>query len=221
MPVELLRAINLDHLVPLRARTPSGKNLLEYYQECHPKEPRCQLITRSYGISGDAIFYEFYGQQVSPSHIGICEFLPNALTKPESEVAALSLEQVFGIAGQDAFTVDWGRPRGRGVYWDTVNDRIVAIANKGLMLSIRGTNLVEAAVVLPLLFDEALKHSPKFEKGISWVEAAVVSPQEYWSQAASPLRVRTTVRNLKNFVPGIYNKSASLAFELALANRLH
>ena len=196
----LVRAICPQSLVPVR-------NLLEHRQAARPNEPKQSPVFRSYGIFGNAVFYEFYGRQISPSttllHRREFDYL-HGLDAPQSEIALAALEQAVG----------------KDVYWDKPNDRIVAITREGIMLSLRGTNLVEAAVALPLMYDEVLKHSPGAEKGISIVEAAVVNPREYLSRAASPLQVKLTIPNLNNFDPTLYGEAVKHGFQLALANRL-
>jgi hypothetical protein len=198
----LVRAIDPKYLVPLRSTwNAPAKSLLDHHQANHPNEPKLRPTIRSYGIFGNAIFYEFYGRQITPSTAQFHkrEFdYHNGMTVPESEAAAMLLERTF-----------------KSVSWDTANERIVGITENGEKYSIEGTNVVQAGLALTIMRAEAEKHSSGAERGIGWVEA-VFHPQTFLSKAASPLQVIITVPD----DPNLYSDAIRRGFQLALANRL-
>lgn len=214
------------HLLPLRSpsRTPSGtnraKNLLDHHQFHHPNEEYLRPFTLSSFLGTSRTGYDFFGRFVEFG-TGLAPYLRI------SDVAALALEQTFGKADtlEEIFSVPWAIPDNRSmgsVFWDVENDRIIAKTREGFTLALRGTNVVEAAVYLPKIYEEIKLQLLKQEipEGIDIIEAAVEEPNEAWSVAASPLHIRCTVRNLGNIHPSDVSRAVAEVVEHALANRL-
>ncbi len=213
-----LRAIG--HLLPLRSphRACDGKarakNLLDHHQFHHPHEEYLPPY------ASDSLRYKFFGNYVDIGKVA------DAKPMRISEVAAIVLEQTFGKADslEDVFSVPWGMPENRSsgrVFWDVENDRIIAKTKEGFILALEGTNVVEAAVYLPKIYENLKIQSviAPIPEGIDLVEAKVEGNEE-WSLAASPLHIKCRVPNLKNTDPGHVDNSVKGTLKNALDNRI-
>jgi hypothetical protein len=131
--------------------------------------------------------------------------LDKKITVPPAEIAALKLERTFG--------------RGK-VRWDKQNDRIVVETKEGFMLALAGTNIVEAGVYLPRLYKAVLERLPAIKEGVSLVEVRIEGEQEYWSRAASPLKVKLSLPNLEHVRIDDLNRVVHEAVARAISTRL-
>lgn len=225
-----LRAIG--HLLPLRSpiRAPNGeerpKNLLDHHQFHHPHEAYLNPITHERRPNIHIGGYEFYGRFIEAASSkdiagGLLELKPTRI----SEVAALALEQTFGKSDtlDETFTVPWGMPESRRegrVFWDTSNDRIIAKTQEGFILALEGTNVVEAAVYLPRIYEELklrlAQGTPP--EGIDIVEIRIEGSEE-WSVAASPLHIKCRAPNLESVDLFTLDRALQNTLQNAIDNR--
>jgi hypothetical protein len=210
-----IRAIDRPNLVPLRG---AGNSLLTNHRKYHPNDPL--LPPSFYSPSPETVIagYGFYG------HFVACNKGYHAAPLPMSEVAALLLEQTFGRAErvEEAFTTDWGMAenvRPGKVFWDTTNDRIIAETREGFTLAICGTNLIEAAVYLPRMYQTVLANREKILRGVNIVEIQIEGPSEEWAMAASPLQIKCRVPNLDNAYTYLIDHEVLTTFQRAIANQ--
>jgi len=205
----LIRALNLKSLIPLGGVWSNlSKNLVAKYQADHPEDRRAiyhPVVAEDKLFHEPRFSYRFYGNIVPPSSDMYAKLRVDPAhdkCEPESVVAVMALEYFIG---KEVY--------GEG---EEENARIVAFPAEGFKLSVQGTNVVEAAVILPILRELVLKYSAMTEQGIDWVEAAVACPEENMAMAASPLRVKITVPNLGNFNYGSYYQNVEAAFRKAV-----
>lgn len=226
-----LRAIG--HLIPLRSPARAGngteraKNLLDHHQFHHPQEPYLKPVIRQPLPALSIAGYKFYGKfiETARSTSGIIGGLGEVRYMRISEVAALVLEQAFGKAAttDEVFIVPWGMPENRSqgrIFWDTTHDRIIARTKEGYVLAVEGTNLVEAAVYLPRMYEELKLRSVihPIPEGVDMVEMKIAG-QEEWSLAASPLHIKCQVPNLTNIAPFHIDLAVRTTLSQAIANR--
>jgi hypothetical protein len=227
-------------LIPLRdPRAPYGrslsKTLLTQHQSSHPGEgmvnPAIQHL-RPGTIVGGYFFYNRFVEtarvenRTMEGHVGqLVNLKPLAL----SEVAALALEKTFGKAAteEDVFTTDWGSLENRHpghLFWEEGAsgeiDRIVARTREGFTLTMEGTNIVEAAVYLPRMYDHLLSRLPEIKEGVQQVEVRIEGNREEWSQSNSPLHIKSNLPNLANADHELLNQIVKNALDRALQNRL-
>jgi len=226
MKMPHLRAIG--HLEPLRnlfrpQQSPRYvPNLVDHHAFHHAGEGCLQpaYISPRQGLTIGG--YEFFGRFVEASRVEADK--PAFLSAMSlSQVAALALEQTFGAADsyEDIFHSAWAMPESANqgvVFWDSSNDRIVAITKEGFSLAIEGTNLVEAAVYLPRIYEQVKQL--QIAEGVGFVEARVEGPQEVWSMAASPLQVKFNLPNLAGFDVAGVDGVVEGRIKAALSNRL-
>jgi hypothetical protein len=148
--------------------------------------------------------YELFGYTPNIMQTFIRE-LDKKICVPPAEIAALKLERTFGV----------GRVR-----WDKKNDRIIAETKEGFLLALAGTNLVEAGVYLPRLYKAILERLPAIKEGVSLVEVRIEGEQEFWSRAASPLKVKLTLPNLEHVTLADLNLVVKQAVDRAVSTRL-
>jgi len=149
---------------------------------------------------------------------------------PTSVIAARLLENIFGRQ-EDVFVVD-SAPLAqvlvnndgysRHLAWDPQNDRIIARTKEGITLSINGSNLVEAAIWLPRLYEQMKQKLSRIPEGVQRIDLNVERGAE-WSKAASPLVMECRVGNFRNLNPfdsAEFDQAAAATFDRAVANRL-
>ncbi|PIS29505.1 hypothetical protein COT42_05125 [Candidatus Saganbacteria bacterium CG08_land_8_20_14_0_20_45_16] len=212
------------HLVPLRSTPPrQGKkyapSLLDHHQFHHSNE---EYLTPALDPTQNQQGYFLKGHFVP-----VCRAdQPMSLSPMRiSEVAALLLEQTFGSADkeEEVFCGEWGMPENKSpgrVFWDTSADRIIVQTAEGITIGVKGTNVVEAAVLLPHLARslqrEPLRHVPEgFSTVVAGIEDGII-----WSRAASPLNIETSLPNLDHVDHFALQTIIDAAIDRALANRL-
>lgn len=229
-----VRAVNHSRLVPLRSFRASQERklcLLGHHKANHPNEAFIHPIIRQPDQFTSVLGYEFFGQFIEAARVNNTNIknyigtLASARPMRISDVAALALEQTFGAAEriEDAFSVEWGMPENRSegaVFWDVEADRIIAKTKEGLILSIEGTNIVEAAVYLPRQHQVLKEMIARIPEGVQFMETRVEGPREAWSKAASPLQVKFNLPNLSNLDQSQIDRIVRDAFLAAVANRV-
>lgn len=201
-------------------------SLLAHHQKHHPIENTLECTwkiipgTPLRGPREAQLVTNFYGREVVVRRIKnyVPEFAARCHSFPEvrktSEVAQLYLEQVFGTT-ETTHRARSGNLR-PAVAWDSINDCIVATSQDGYVVSIEGSNLVEAAVYLPRQLEALKRHRPK--EGIQAVELAVCGSQS-WSRAASPLVIKSNAPNIEGADPATIDSWVNQSVANALANR--
>jgi len=226
-----LRAIG--HLIPLRSPARAGngteraKNLLDHHQFHHPHETYLKPVIRQPHPNLSIAGYDLYGKfiETARSTSGVIGGLGEVKYIRISEVAALALEQAFGKAEttDEVFIVPWGMPENRSqgrIFWDTTHDRIIAKTREGYVLAVEGTNLVEAAVYLPRIYEELKLRSVvhPIPEGIDMVEMKIAGREE-WSLAASPLHIKCQAPNLTDIDNFHIDQAVRRSLSRAISNR--
>ncbi|MFH1541950.1 MAG: hypothetical protein ABIE84_02540 [bacterium] len=115
---------------------------------------------------------ETLGWSVELFHSDSRSDIPDSIAKepiPRALVAAIILQQTFPTDPRDfeQGTKGWQmagdvapREYRQGIYWDKGKDCVVARTVGGHRFQLKGTNLVEAAIILPKLHDMARIRSP-------------------------------------------------------------
>jgi hypothetical protein len=169
----------------------SLKELLIHHQKHHPNEIKLGLSWRYDGTGTAELGCEFAGRWIkfrelnNPPKYFIGHELGMVEYRPISEVAFKLLESVFG-KDKDKFVCAWSFPT--GVVWNEYNDYITAFAPDGFTASIKGSNIVEAAIWLPEMHQEYLNRKSEVPKGIRSVHITIHDGEEY-SIAASPVHL--------------------------------
>lgn len=202
------------------------KELLIHHQKHHPNEIKVGLSWRYDGTSLAELGCEFTGKWIKfrelknppkdfiGHKIGITEY------RTISEVAFKLLENVFG-KDEDKFVCSWSFPT--GVVWDENNDCITAYAPDGFTASIKGTNIVEASIWLPEMYEQYLIEKTKVPEGIKSAQANIYEGEEF-AIAASPLHIQCTVpiidyNNPANINLDYVRSEVKNTFGKALSNR--
>ena len=164
------------------------EDLLANHQQHHSAEPLIACHTRQFHIGkmlvSETLTYDFFGRPVSPSSDQFRDMQRfNAFPMPLqlSETAALMLHQEFGA---------------ENIVWNKQSDCIEVKAPE-FMLTIGGTNLVEAAIYLPRIYHSLLGRlaTRQIPEGVSSVRAQVGGEAQEFAQAASPLKISLQLPN--------------------------
>lgn len=173
--------------------------LLKNHQSCHNYDPIC-LAVYSQRFLGERAFllsegwtYKFFGLAVSPSSAQVdyrkgYNYFNNVMNLRLSEVAALVLNQEFGA---------------ENISWNQQSDRIEVKAREGFILTLRGTNLIEAAAYLPRIYRSITSRLAmrEIKEGVESVNVQIEGQAENTALAASPLRMSMRLPNFDNARP--------------------
>jgi hypothetical protein len=111
------------------------------------------------------------------------------------------------------------------VFWDVDNDRIIVKTREGFLLSLDGTNIVEAAIYLPRMYKHILSIKDTIPEGIQYA-GAKVEGNDYLSAAASPLVIFYGLPNLAlesdpSNIHSPLSKITEEAIDKAIKNRVN
>jgi hypothetical protein len=227
-----VRAVN--HQLPLRSPQAPYRDspcLIANHKTYHPEEARIYSTVKTLENNITIAGYDFFGRFVEVARVhnpridGFLGSLYRLKPMTIGEIAGLVLEQTFGRAEteEEVFTTEWGMLENRNpgyVFWDTENDRTIVTTKEGLTLSMRGTNLVEAAVYLPRMYEQALKLRSEVKEGIQRVNLEISGPQAEWSQAASPLVIQCHLPDLSALKVEEIDHRITGTLTRAIANRI-
>jgi hypothetical protein len=205
--MSLIKAVDPKNLLPLRSpwNEPRPRQSLLANHQTYHHEPRISPTETRHAFLGASLYWNCFGAKVFPTRemLSARNYNPTALNLPPSEIAAKVLEVTF-----------------LDVSWDKPNDRTVVTAKERFKLSGQGTNVVEMAVLLPLLYKLTLEHASKIKQGIGWVEAAFTSPKINLAQAGGSLQIKITVPGVGDqqyFNPRSYCETVTKAFLNAIS----
>lgn len=161
--------------------------------------------------------YHFWGKDYPISSI---KYRGTGAT-PLYGVAASVLESVFGICEGDAYCIDGGIPRKplQGVYYDTKKDKIVGI-HGDIEVSIIGSNIVEAAILLPRFLNKILADNTPISSQQTEI-LQLAAPERDHSLVASPLHMFTHPGNISGLSPDEIDQLVDASFSRAINNQHH
>lgn len=147
------------------------------------------------------------------------------------EVAVHVLEQTFGKE-KDLLSYEFGpsaialcREQRDGsmriIAWDQENDCIVVKTKEGLALSTQGSNLIEAAIWLPRMYEQALKNKSRAPEGLGAIHIGF-GGMEQLSKAASPVDMDCQAVDYRYLNPhdgAAFDSVIKGTFEISFSNR--
>ena len=195
---------------PQRPSTFDLENLLRNHQTHHTGEKVYQPIYH-FGLRAEMLSYEFFGKFVPPSSALLVrrDFdYVSGLNLRESEVGALMLAGTFGA---------------ENISWNKKDDCIEVKAKEGFSLTLRGTNLVEAAVFLPRIYRSILRRLSlgEIKEGVASVNAQVEGQTEDLALVASPVKISLRLLNPNNVCADDLDRLVEESTDRALANKFY
>ncbi|OGC23650.1 hypothetical protein A2291_04015 [candidate division WOR-1 bacterium RIFOXYB2_FULL_42_35] len=181
---------------------------------------------------------EFYGQWVvfegptvkSKDFVG--HLIEPQYYQPILAVAQKALENTFGTT-EEATTTDWmpmaGQSRHKkqftgpvyGHFEDYEQGSITVITPRGFTLSIKGINILEAAIYLPTYYRqlEEMLIRGEIKEGISEAEIQVEGEYQPYAVAASPIHMGFKAPNPVRLEPGAVGQVVKDGINSALARK--
>jgi len=180
-----------SHIKPLRGSPGSTSTLFGNHKYYHPHEAMLPIRWKL-GKHGAELGCDFFGRWVKLQEM---ENLPlnwdwhqrgTVNYRPETDIAAVVLDRTFGRT-EDIFIMDSAplaavltNPDGysRPIYWQVNWDCITVQTREGFTISMQGTNLVEAAVWLPRVYQYLQKHQATGKERIKFVAISLAQGSE-------------------------------------------
>jgi hypothetical protein len=189
-----------------------------HYKQFHPEET--YLFIQSIKTEAGTIErgFDFFGRWIPVSGSENFLSLANA-AKRVMDLTFESIEHVFvtdwaPMASVVARSDSYARP----VAWDEGEDRVSGISRSGLKISIKGSNLIEAAIWLPRFLTEAQKFSAIISDRIDEIWIGFRSSHEKCIENIFSAKIICFVGDFRTMDPHTLDLEVQRTFKRALYN---